>query len=206
MSWLTTAWQWLTSVREAVIETPQAAYSKRSLVMQLPYQEPANCQVDDLRERYSAAKYVAKLKEAMEGNHEGRGEWSRYITALSPDDYRVFFLDVDAIIEAGGLVHVLTAEEQAACKQRILDNIDHWRDESSKLEKDFGIDPALMNLAMSATRWSGDANGEVLRPVPFSREVDAKLMAMDDADASAWAEDIEDADIGEGDDDDENER
>jgi hypothetical protein len=117
---------------------------------------------------------VMHLKAAMAGDHRGRGEWSRYIRALEPDAYNAFFYDVDQLIDAGELVYVLTPEEEEAKKQRVLDNIDHWREEASRIGKDWGVVPEAMHRLL---------NGE---DVPAEQ-----LLAIDDDEVDAWMEEEE---------------
>jgi hypothetical protein len=117
---------------------------------------------------------VMHLKAAMAGDHRGRREWSRYIQALEPDAYNAFFYDVDALIDAGELVYVPTPEERAEIQQRVLDNIDHWREEASRIGKDWGIVPEAMHRLL---------NGE---DVP-----DEELIAIDDEEVDAWLEEEE---------------
>jgi hypothetical protein len=135
--------------------------------------DTSSAEVFDLRERYSAKRYVAHMKAAMAGDHKGRGEWARHIHSLSPDDYNAFFWDVDRLVEAGELVHVLSPEEVAQVQQRVLDNIEHWRVESSRLAKDYGIDPAAMHRALNG-------GAEV---------TEEDLLAIDEDEVDVWAED-----------------
>jgi len=114
------------------------------------------------------------LKAAMAGDHRGRGEWSRYIRALEPDAYNAFFYDVDQLIDAGELVYVPTPEERAEIQQRVLDNIEHWREEASRIGKDYGIRPEAMHRLLAGEDVPAD-----------------ELLKVDDDEVDAWLEEEE---------------
>jgi len=151
-------------------------------------------EVYDERQKMSASAYVAHLKEAMAGTADPKERlaWSKYIVGLQlrePDAYNAFFFDVDALIDQGELVYVPTPEERAEIQRRILDNIDHWRDESSDIAKDYGINPAAMHKLMSVTHSSGE---DAFTPNPLPQVTEEDLLAIDEDEADAWLEDIED--------------
>lgn len=165
-------------------------------------------EVDNLRERYSAARYVEHLRGAMNGDFKGRGEWLNYVNGLAEDDYRLFIAEVDELVEAGALVHVLSPDEVLAARQRVLDKWDDYNAAQVGLMHDMGVDQALANRMVSTTHAaSGDAFA--LNAIPEGAEAAAAeaLEQMDDAEIEAWSTDEpEDADNEEGTNDEEEER
>lgn len=143
-------------------------------------------EVDNLRERYSALKYIEHLKCAMAGDFSGRAEWSRFINSLPEDERLRFNGEVDSLIEEGLLVHVLTTEQMAEVRQAVLDKADEYRAQGSGLMKDWGVDPAVMHGLVSGTRAAEEGEGRpgafVLNPYP-----DAAI-DEDDIELEAWAE------------------
>lgn len=128
--------------------------------------EPAP-DVDNVRERYSASRYIEHLKAAMDGDFTGRREWTRFIRSLPEDERRRFELETDALIEEGALVHVLTSEQMAEVRQAVLDKAEEYRAQSNGLMKDYGVDPATMNAITHGTyvepeqEWPEDLEDEV---------------------------------------------
>jgi hypothetical protein len=110
--------------------------------------EPAS-EVDNMRERYSAARYILHLKATFEGNFKGRGEWSRVIKAMSPDDAEVFWADFGELVEAGALVTVLDAEGREQVKASVLAKLDEYRELGEGLMRDLGVPPALMHKVIA---------------------------------------------------------
>jgi hypothetical protein len=152
---------------------------KRQLTLVAPQHIEPAAEVDNLRERYSAKAYVAHLKAAMNGDRKGFCEWSRVIHAMSPDDARLFYAEVDGLIEIGELVHVLTPEQVEEARAKLMANIEEWRAQSNGLMHDKGIPAALMH---AVTNNDDSAEADMI----------ALLDDMDEADALAWAEDDDD--------------
>lgn len=123
--------------------------------------------VDNLRERYSASRYIEHLRAAMDGDFTGRREWTRFIRSLPEDERRRFELETDALIDEGALVHVLTSEQMAEVRQAVLDKAEEYRAQSNGLMKDYGVDPATMNAIAQGTyvepeqEWPEDLEDEV---------------------------------------------
>jgi hypothetical protein len=155
-------------------------------------------EVDNIRERYSAARYVEALKTGMNGDYTGRAEWQRHLLTLKQDDVRLFFYEVDQLVEAGALVHVLTEEETAQVKQRVLNKVEEYREKAKG--RPLPIDPALMNSMLSGTHASSAGQGAFpLEPYPEGAD-EASLRAlqeMDESEVAVWLEDIEEGDTNE---------
>lgn len=150
-------------------------------------------EVDADRERYSAARYIDHLRDALHrGNAKGRPDWLKYINRLSPDDYLSFMLESDALIEQGALVHVLTAEEQEQVKARVIEKRAEYMAMGGGFMKDFGISPEEMHRQLYEIDHEDDG---LINASPFF-----ELPEND----NAWPEDEEDVDIG-GETDDRNE-
>lgn len=145
-------------------------------------------EVYDERSVYSALKYVHHMRawmnraditdpKELDALTKEKAAFSRFIKRMEyyePDAYQAYFFEVDGYIEAGELVHVLTEEEHAEKRKRILDNIEYWRAEANTIGKDYGIDPAAMHRVL---------NGEEVPP--------EELLTVDDEEVDVWAEDEE---------------
>src|ERR1700746_3081992 len=124
-------------------------------------------EVDNLRERYSAARYIEHMRAAMAGDFTGRREGARFINNL-PENRRIRFnCEVDALIDEGALVHVLTSEQMADVRQAVLDKIEEYRAMGVGLMSDRGVDAATMHAITNGTyvdaeqEWPEDAEDEV---------------------------------------------
>lgn len=142
-------------------------------------------EVDNLRERYSALKYIEHLKCAMAGDFSGRAEWSRFINSLPEDERQRFNREVDSLIEEGLLVHVLTTEQMAEVRQAVLDKGEEYRAQGKGLMKDWGVDPAVMHRLVSGTRDAVEGEGVTVFPINEAPVVTAE---EDDIELEAWAE------------------
>jgi hypothetical protein len=155
-----------------------------------PLQEHA--EVDSMRDRYSPMRYIAHLKGAMVGEFRGRGEWSRVLRNMPADDAVAFWFEFDELAESGAWVKVLDAEEREQVKERVLAKVDEWRALSSSLQSgDYGIPAALMHQI------ANDPDFEPGEEEMDDAEAEAWLEDVVEED-SGWPEDIEDADIGKG--------
>jgi hypothetical protein len=96
------------------VQTPAYAHRKYVLNELLKTEEPI-AEVDNERDRYTAARYIAHLKACELGDRRGFKEWSQRLLKMrqeSPDDYEVFFRQVDELIEAGEWHTVLTPADK----------------------------------------------------------------------------------------------
>ena len=173
VSWISTSIAWL---KDAI----------RGVQLDPHWQPPeVAAEVDSERQRYTAARYVEQQRSAMDGDHTGRREWARFIRSLSDEDYGMFFAEVDELIEAGGLVAVLTDEQKAEARERVLARKDEIQADNARLMKDWGVAPEYMHDALSVTHATGDGAFQ-LEPIPNPRVDDC----LDEDGLPAWPADL----------------
>jgi hypothetical protein len=181
----------------------ESRYVRRTLLSEQMKCEEHAAEVDDLKERYSAARYVVHLRDAMEASArgelaKGRGEWLNYINRLSADDARMFFADVDTLMESGALVEVLTPEQELEKRNAVMEKWDDYNAVQLTLAKSFGVSSALMHKMVSPTL---AAHNDIvaLEPIPEGADAAAAeaLEEMDDTEAEVWAEDSDEEEEGE---------
>ena len=188
MSFLQTAIAWLKDAVRGVHLDP--------VHFDAGWQQPEQAaEVEDQRERYSAARYVQCMRAAMNGDRSHFKEWQRHIHALSPEDYGAFMWEVDLLIMAGRLTAVLTDEQMAEVKERVLER----KDEIIAMTMPTGAVPvATMHEIINGTYKDEDGMDEDGLPAwPELEEFGGDDDFSDlQTDSNAWPEDVEDADIG----------
>jgi hypothetical protein len=181
MKWLSAAIDWVFNLRcpEAQIEQPREHYKpQRTLVLVHPAdQGEPSAIIQQKHELYSAARYVEALRDALYDNDfTHQAEWGKHIHSLSPDDYQLFFAEVDELILAGALVHVLTPEQMEEVRANVRAKAEEYR---ALMLRPLPVDPALMHALM---------RGEEATQEDLEDFVD-----IDAEEVDVWAEDEEDA-------------